>query len=371
MPANWTKLDPGAGDLAACESVAQWARRQLGDLADAHAAVTTILRDLDETWTGESADAFRERAAAFRRDLEDSSDAMDAARRAVIEYGDVVAEIARQAEPVKEDLAAAELILEKVHSGVLFDNDAQGLEHRLQAEQQAMKDSKAATAALAELAQQRKTADEGLAGTLARVASAAWEGLHCVPGPPAGAHRVSANLQVMDLLTKFSVGQERGVVLGEDAPFVSMLKRSAHIESVREQVRDDLLAGNLTPGDPERYDRVISNNLGVLVNDGVNVVASTMAGMAPEPLLMDRNLPESFLGSYRVQVSVSEPLTEGGDEVTYVIDNDTTIDSATRIPGSGGGHLPIVYPLMSAAEADSGSWAAQHQTVVWTETIFP
>jgi hypothetical protein len=57
--------------------------------------------------------------------------------------------------------------------------------------------------------------------------------------------------------------------------------------------------------------------------------------------------------------------------VTYVINNDTTTDSATRIPGTGGGHLPIVYPSMLAAEVDSGEWAPQHQTIVWTETVYP
>lgn len=371
MPSQWTRSDPGAGDVGACTVAARWAELQVSDLSDAQAAVTTILRDLDASWTGESADAFRGRAARLRRDLEDSIEAMDAARKGVVEYGDAVAEIAARAEALKQDIAAAQLILDMV-SGGLFDNDAAGIEHAYQAEQQAKKDAKIATEALAELAEDRATADQTLATLLARVASAAWDGLRCVAASQEGSRRDRANERVMEMLARFWKGDlGRGTVLGSDDPFVSTLMRSEHIERVRERVLADLRSGTLTSAEEESYDRSISNNPSVLINDGVNLATSTMSGPVADFHLNSQNLPESFLGSYSLQVFAGEPRVDGGVEVTYVINNDTTIDSATRIPGTGGGHLPIVYPSMIAAEADSGEWASQHQTIAWTETVLP
>lgn len=370
MPSQWTRSDPGAGDVGACTAAARWAELQVSDLSDAQAAVTTILRDLDASWIGESADAFRGRAARLRRDFEDSVEAMDAARKGVVEYGDAVAEIAARAEVLRQDIAAAQLTLDMVSEGGLFDNDAAGLEHAYQAEQQAKKDAKIATDALAELARDRANADQTLASLLARVASAAWGGLRCVAESSEGSRRDQTNTRVMELLGQFWKGDlGRGRVLGPDDPFVSTLMRSEHIEKVRERVLDDLRSGRLdTVG---IYDRSISNNPSVLINDGVNLATSTMSGPFADFHLSSQNLPESFLGSYSLEVFAGEPRIDGGVEVTYVINNDTTIDSATRIPGTGGGHLPIVHPSMIAAEADSGEWASQHQTIVWTETVFP
>lgn len=371
MPSNWTRSDPGAGDVGACALGARWAELQASDLSDAQAAVTAILRDFDTSWTGESADAFRGRAAGLRRDLEESAEAMDAARKAVVEYGDVVAEIAARAERLKQDLAAAQLILDMVSEGRLFDNDAAGMEHRLQAEQQAKKDAEIATGALADLAEERATADQTLASLLGRVASAAWGGLRCVAESPEGSRRDRANTRVMEMLGQFWKGNlGRGAVIGGDDPFVSMLMRSDHIVSARERVLADLRSGTLTAEEEESYDRVISNNSSVLVGDGVNLAASGMSGPIADFHLGGQNLPESFLGSYSLQVFADEPRSDGSVEVTYVIKNDTTIDSATRIPGTGGRHLPIVHPSMLAAEADSGEWASQHQVIVWTETVY-
>lgn len=370
MPPHWTRSDPGAGDVGACAVAARWAELQVSDLSAAQATVTMILRDLDSSWTGQSADAFRGRAAGLRRDLEDSVEAMDVVRKAVIEYGDAVAEIAAKAEALKQDIASAQLVLDMVRGGQLFDNDAAGLEHAFQAERQATIDARTATDALAELARDRANADQTLASLLARTASAAWDGLRCVGGSQEGSRRDRANRRVMEMLGQFWKGDlGRGMVLGSDDPFVSTLMRSDHIESVRERVLADLRSGRLdTVG---IYDRSISNNPSVLINDGVNLATSTMSGPFAEFHLGGQNLPESFLGSYSLQVFAGEPRIDGGVEVTYVINNDTTIDSATRIPGTGGGHLPIVNPSMIAAEADSGEWASQHQTIAWTETVFP
>ncbi|MGO2521108.1 MAG: hypothetical protein ACTH8F_13375, partial [Microbacterium sp.] len=157
-----------------------------------------------------------------------------------------------------------------------------------------------------------------------------------------------------------------------DDPFVSTLMRSDHINSVREQVLLDIRSGKLTAeSDAADYDRVISNNPWVLINDGVNLLSSMMTGTIPDAVLGGQNLPESFLGSYLIDVHAGEPQPDGGVPVTYVINNDTTIDSGTRIPGTGGGHLPIIHDGMTTARAQDGDWAPQHQTIVWTETVYP
>lgn len=372
MSSNWVRLDPGAGDVGSCGLGARWAELQASDLTDAQATVSTILRDLDASWTGASADAFRGRVAGLRRDLEDSAEAMVAARRAVIQYGDAVAEIAKRADPLKQDLAAAQLILDIVSEEKVFDNDAAGVEHRFQAKQQATIDSENARDALAALARDRDTADQQLASLLARVASAAWTGLRCVAEGPEGSRRDRANTRVMEMLGQFWKGDlGRGVVLGTEDPLVAVLMNSDHIEGVRERVLADLRSGTLTAAEEESYDRSISNNPSVLIRDGVNLATSSMSGPVADFHLGGQNLPESFLGSYSLQVFADEPRADGRVEVTYVIDNDTTIDSATRIPGTGGSHLPITHPAMLAAEAASGEWASQHQTIVWTETVLP
>lgn len=45
-----------------------------------------------------------------------------------------------------------------------------------------------------------------------------------------------------------------------------------------------------------------------------------------------------------------------------------TRDSFTRIPGTGGAHLPW-YESLNDANRDYGTWADSTQTFVWTETI--
>ena len=105
--------------------------------------------------------------------------------------------------------------------------------------------------------------------------------------------------------------------------------------------------------------------------DGINVLSVRSTGPVADAVLGGQNLPESFLGSYTLEVRAGEPRPDGGVEVTYVINNDTSIDSATRIPGTGGAHIPGVFEAMSEANAKDGLWATHHQTIVWTETVYP
>lgn len=323
MP-NWTRFDPGAGDLTACDRAKQRTDTQASDLSDARSAVSAILRDLDDIWTGESADAFRARILEFHDRLEASEEAMRIAGKGILAYADAVAEIARRAAPLKHRLEAAELILNGVHSETLFGTDPEGLARRFDAEQQATIDAQDAAGELARLADERREADRILAVLRARTAAEAWGGLDCTATPSDRSPRELANGRAGELLDDFFSGRDgaRGV---------------------------------------------ISDNPSVLVQDGFNVITSGI----PSSLLGGQNLPESFLGSYELEVHAGESQPDGGVAVTYIINNDTTIDSATRIPGTGGAHVPLVEAAMTSAYASNGEFAPQYQTIVWAETVYP
>lgn len=368
MTAHWTDKDPGAADSHARGTAVTWVDGQLIDLANAQDTVSTILRDLDDAWTGRAANAFRARLEEFHTRLQDSTDAMTTARKAIITYGDGVAEIARLAEPLKEDLAAAQTALNGVINDVPFSGEPAD---RFDAEQQALTAASTAATALKKLAVDREAADRNLAVSLATAASAGRGDLDCTADPITGTRRDATNEQVMDLFEHFRTGDERGAVLTEDDIFVQTLMRSAHITATREQVLDELRSGKLAPLAPPFYDRSISDQPWVLGVDGINVLSSTLTGTVPDAVLSGQNLPESFLGSYNLEVRAEEPRPDGGVEVTYVINNDTSIDSATRIPGTGGAHVPGVFEAMSEANAKDGLWATHHQTIVWTETVYP
>lgn len=372
MTSNWTDLDPGVGDIAACTTAKQWTDAQLTDLTNAQTTVSTILRDLDDSWTGDSATAFRSRLEVFRTRLVHSAQAMEAAGKAILAYGDAVAEIARQAEPLKSDLAAAQAALDGIFDDVTFDrytNDGAGA--RFTAEQQALKDANAAATALQPLAANRREADLRLATALATTASVAWDAIDGTIDPTTGTKRDATNEQVIDLFEHFRTGDERGEVLTDDDIFVRKLMNSDHIQSVREQALADLRSGELGEQTSKYYDRMISNDVGVLLTDAINIASSGTTGTIPNEILGHQNLPQTFLGSYELEVRVGEPRADGGVEMTYVINNDTSIDSATRIPGTGGSHIPGIYEAISEANARNGAWATHHQTIVWTETVYP
>jgi uncharacterized protein YukE len=368
VTAHWTDRDPGAGDLHACGTAATWADAQLVDLADAQDAVSTILRDLDDAWIGRSADAFRARLEEFHTRLHDSTEAMTTVRKAIITYGDAVAEIARLAEPLKEDLAAAQAALSGVVNDVPFSSEPGD---RFDAEQQALTAASTAATALKKLAVDREAADQSLAVSLATAASAGWGDLDCTADPITGTRRDATNRQALGLFGSFMKGDERGAVLTDDDIFVQTLTRSAHIAATREHVLDDIRGGILTSQKVGIYDRSISDQPWVLGVDGINVLSVRSTGPVADAVLGGQNLPESFLGSYTLEVRAGEARPDGGVEVTYVINNETSIDSATRIPGTGGAHIPGVFEAMSEANAKDGLWATHHQTIVWTETVYP
>lgn len=368
MTANWTDRDPGAGDPQACSIAAGWANEQLVDLAEAEDTVSTILRNLDDAWTGRAADAFHARLEEFQTRLQDSTEAMTIARKAIVSYGDAVAEIARLAEPLKQDLATAQAALHGVINDMPVSGDPGD---RFAAEQQALTATGTAATALKKLAVEREEADRDLAVSLATAASAGWGGLDCTADPITGNRRDATNDRVMDLFENFRTGDERGAVLTDDDIFVQSLMRSAHVTAAREQVLAELRDGSLVPDKPLDYNRAISDQPWVLGVDGINALSSTLTGTVPDAVLGGQNLPETFLGSYILEVRAGEPRPDGGVDVTYVINNDTSIDSATRIPGTGGAHIPGIYETMTVATAKNGEWATHRQTIVWTETVYP
>lgn len=98
-------------------------------------------------------------------------------------------------------------------------------------------------------------------------------------------------------------------------------------------------------------------------------------GAGTTPRRMDvpeefENLPDTFLGSYGIRYYVDEPAPDGSVTVTYVIENATTIDSATRIPVLGG-HVPGLYELLNHERDRGGNFDDQEQMIVWTEKVYP
>lgn len=145
MTVHWTDRDPGAGDTAAFATAIAWADAQLVDLANAQDVVSTILRDLDDAWSGRAAGAFRTRLEEFHSRLDDSTDAMTTARKSIITYRDAVAEISRLAEPLKEELAASQAALSGVMNDASFGGEPGD---RFAAEQEARAAASTAATAL-------------------------------------------------------------------------------------------------------------------------------------------------------------------------------------------------------------------------------
>ncbi|WP_336642856.1 putative T7SS-secreted protein [Microbacterium sp. MMO-113] len=223
MTVHWTDRDPGAGDTAAFATAIAWADAQLVDLANAQDVVSTILRDLDDAWSGRAADAFRTRLEDFHSRLDDSTDAMTTARKSIITYRDAVAEISRLAEPLKEELAASQAALSGVMNDASFGGEPGD---RFAAEQEARAAASTAATALKKLAVDRQAADSDLAVSLATAASLGWGDLDCTTDPVPGTRRDATNDRVMDLFEHFRTGDERGAVLTDNDIFVQTLMRS-------------------------------------------------------------------------------------------------------------------------------------------------
>jgi hypothetical protein len=178
--------------------------------------------------------------------------------------------------------------------------------------------------------------------------------------PPWSAYptRFGANATVAEIMGQFQSGDGPRTRLFTDGDdFTEWLKASSHITSVRDQLETALADGQLVVGDADSNDRVISGDGFVFMVDGMNAGTGGLIG----------NLPESFLGSYTLGYEVNSIDEQGNASVTFTINNDTTIDSMTRIPGTDE-HVPL-YDVLTEANAENGTWESVHQTVVWTETI--
>lgn len=185
--------------------------------------MSTILRDLDDAWSGRAADAFRTRLEEFHSRLDDSTDAMTTARKSIITYRDAVVEISRLAEPLKEELAASQAALSGVMNDASFGGEPGD---RFAAEQEARAAASTAVTALKKLAVDRQAADSDLAVSLATAASLGWGDLDCTTDPVPGTRRDATNDRVMDLFEHFRTGDERGAVLTDNDIFVQTLMRS-------------------------------------------------------------------------------------------------------------------------------------------------
>lgn len=85
------------------------------------------------------------------------------------------------------------------------------------------------------------------------------------------------------------------------------------------------------------------------------------------------NLPEAFLGSFDYNYRVTQLNSDGTASITIHAWNYTTIESATRIPGSKdwplGPHYLGPYASMRFIRDVLGGFQPIRQDVTWTATV--
>lgn len=380
MSKHWTAFDPGAGDTSESLNAATWCERQVAKLEEVEAAANSVLSGLDDAWRGMTAVEFRLKVTALKTRALSDRDTHHEASKLFKRYADTVDQIASEATPWRETLSAAQAVVSAHFVSIASQAD---FDARLSEYQRASRDLAEATEQLGVLAERRLVADQDLARGLAVEASEAWGDISGMPAGAADSFRARTNDQVMGLFDTFRTGEgPTGVVMGGRDPFVQQLMTSSHVDSVRARVLAGLRDGSIAPGkfdsngdgiQDSQYDfsRSISNDPGVLVRDMITVGNSMMTGSIPDHMLMDDNMPESFLGSYQLNVYTEAPAADGSVTVTYAVSNATSIDSFTRIPGTGGSHLPVVHESMNLANSKSGEWETQRQIIVWSEKVYP
>jgi uncharacterized protein YukE len=376
VSANWTVRYPDAGDMSAIRAAAAWCEQQILDLEGIDTAASNVLSTVDEIWQGGAATQFSVALLALRARANDSRETLHSAARALAVYADTVNEICREATPLRAALAGAEAA---VTGGQLparsFDAYMAGLPR-------AMSIMRSANAGLQDLAERRSNADQDLARSLVVVASEAWSTIGDAPRiSPEGYERDQANADVRWLLGTWVGGGQRAFVLGQHDAFVRRIQQSDYIGEFRHQVLEDIRNGQLRIGyfddtgdgfrDPSRagWHGISNNPLRLLTDIGVTIGAATTPRWMDVPVEFE-NLPDTFLGSYGIRCYVDEPAPDGSVMVTYVIENATTIDSATRIPVLGG-HVPGLYELLNHERDHGGNFEDQEQMIVWTEKVYP
>jgi uncharacterized protein YukE len=377
---RWTAVDPGAGDLTVARAAATWCNGQIIDLEAIESAMGSILTGVGDGWAGEAADEFARAVSSLRARASDSRETLHVASKAYTGYADTVDQIAREAVPLREALSVAQGV---VKGGAVTFRSEQEWQAQFQAVLDANRVIETTTAALVDLAERRAEADAVLARTLVVEASEAWSLTVPLPsGVSEQFDRQHANAQVWSLLGHWASGDETAFVLGQEDPFVDRFRQSAFIRELRENVRRDFQDGTLSTGFIDRSGagvrepsdwvrRLISNDVGVLLKDGVAVGTALLHDPQRDLHPGFENLPESMLGSYEVRYYADDPAPDGSVTITYVVTNETSVDSGTRVPLTGGQHVPIVYDVLTELGETNGSFRTQQQMIVWSERVYP
>lgn len=356
---QWTTADPGAGDVGVLDLYTRWLAVRIDQLDD---AIDQVLRGqgaLPAFWQGQAATACQTAVDKKLQILRDTYDHADRARGIVRRYSESIDGIKHEAAKAIASRDAAAAVLD---SAPLFtsnnpptDEVAQAASRKLEA---AANDHRAAVRRLIELADERRRADQLLGKQLMQIISAHWSAQSCPTS--VDQYRNGANTTVAGILGGFATGQSpRSLFFTDGDAFTEFLKDSSHVRSIRAKIVKGIRGGKLTRGDTRKANREIKpigENLPVLIEDAVNALTVGSVG----------NLPQSMLGSYKLEYAIDSVDSRGNAVVTFTAENATTIDSATRIPG---GNLDPLREWMEYHEERSGAWATVGQTIVWTETV--
>jgi len=378
MGANWSAHYPDSGDMSAVRAAAAWCDQQIVDLEGIDTVAAGVLDTRDDFWRGCAADEFSAALSRLRTRADDSRETLYAASKALKVYADLVDEIALEAPPLRAALASAQPSFTGGRIAARRFADYQAEVHR------AHQTIENANAGLADLAKRRDEADRALARSLLLGASESWSpiatGSASSPEVPAWLQRKRANEDTWQLLGSWIAGDKQAYVLGQQDAFTQRIQQSDYIREQREQVLSRLRNGTMGAGfidvdgdelrDPTGFVwHSVSNNPVRLMTDiGTLLGVVGTSDQADVPIQFE-NFPDTFLGSYRLNFFVEEPAADGGVLVTYIVENDTTIDSATRIPAVGG-HVPGIYHWMTHENEVGGGFETEHQLIVWTERVY-
>jgi uncharacterized protein YukE len=379
MGANWSAHYPDSGDMSAVRAAAAWCGQQIVDLEGIDTVAAGVLDTRDDFWRGCAADEFSAALSRLRTRADDSRETLYAASKALKVYADLVDEIALEALPLRAALASAQASFTGGRIAARRFADYQAEVHR------AYQTIENANAGLAALAARRDKADRALARSLLLGASESWSPVAHAPAlspeVPAWLQRKRANEDTWQLLGSWIAGDKRAYVLGQQDAFTQRIQQSDYIRAQREETLSRLRNGMLNTGFVDRdhdglrdpndvtWHSVSNDPLRLMTDAGTLLGVIGTSDRADVPVQFE-NFPDTFLGSYRLNFYVEAPAPDGSVLVTYILENDTTIDSATRIPVLGG-HVPGVYQWMNQENEAAGKFETEHQLIVWTEKMYP
>lgn len=144
-------------------------------------------------------------------------------------------------------------------------------------------------------------------------------------------------------------------------PFTLGIQSSGHLTSVRDAIAAKLAAGDVTAGQTLTVaDRDLGADPLTLGADFLTVATGSV---------LSGNLPEAFIGSFALSATVDAVNPDGSAIITYSAANDTTVESASRIPVVGG-EFPW-GPSLHMLRDNTGLFQNRAQVISWTEVVKP